>query len=184
MTRQVVRKMLTSIGLLKGLGYVTGGSILGGLSYYAYWRNDEKSHKFNAWTTEEAIDNMNLKGKTAIVTGSNSGIGKETARVLIKQGCNVIMACRSQKKAETARVDILNNLGLSLDYNKLAIMLLDLSSLDSILSFANKFNEKKIKIDYLINNAGVGVMPDFKTTKDGFEMVCNSTGSTLYSLLL
>ena len=148
------------------------GAAIIAIGYYVYWRLSEKSHPFNAYTTgEEAINNVNLDGKTAIVTGSNTGIGKETVRVLVKQGCNVIMACRSPEKAENGRNDILNNLGLSKDCNKLSIMILDLSSLDSIKLFCNQFNKKNIKLDYLINNAGVSSLQNYTTTKDGFEKV-------------
>ena len=151
-----------------------GGLVAADLVYYSYLRSTETRHPFNSYTTaEEAMNGLKLDGKTAIVTGSNTGIGKETARVLTKQGCNVIMACRSQKRADSARNDILNDLGLSSDYDKLSVMILDLGSLDSVKTFANEFNSKKIKIDYLINNAGVAThMTDYITTKDGFEWVC------------
>ena len=155
-------------------GALTTGCTVLMISVTLHWRMQEKSREFNGYTTaEQALGNMNLNGKTAIVTGSNSGIGKETVRVLLKQGCTVIMACRSDSKAKTAMNDILRNLKLSQDYNKLSFMKLDLSSLASVESFANEFNSKGIKLNYLINNAGIMALPKYTTSKDGFEMVCN-----------
>ena len=158
---------------LRRIGLTVGGLAVADLGYYSYLRSKEKKYPFNAYTTaEEAMNGLKLDGRTAIITGSNTGIGKETARVLTKQGCNVIMACRSQKRADAARTDILNELGLSSDYEKLSVMILDLGSLDSVKSFATKFNSKNTKIDYLINNAGVARhMTDYSTTQDGFEWV-------------
>ena len=156
---------------LRRVGLAVGGIAAADLAYYGYLRSSEKRHPFNGYmTAEEAMNGLNLNGKTAIVTGCNTGIGKETARVLTKQGCNVIMACRSQKKADKARSDILEDLKLSSDYDKLSVMSLDLNSLDSVKSFADDFNGKNIHIDYLINNAGVSrLMSGYSKTKDGFE---------------
>eukprot|EP01083_Nonionella_stella_P207870 754769_1 len=83
--------------------------VLAAVTYIIYYRITEKSKKFNSYTTaEEGINGMNLTNKYCIVTGSNSGIGKETAKILYKQGCNVIMACRNLEKANKALNDIKN----------------------------------------------------------------------------
>ena len=133
----------------------------------------ETSFPLNAYTTaEQAINNEDLSNKTALVTGCNAGIGKETVRVLVKQGCNVIMACRNGEKAYKARSDILKDVGLAEDTKQLTFMQLDLSSLESIKQFSDEIVSQKICIDYLINNAGVASFPKYTTSKDGFEMVC------------
>ena len=91
-----------------------------------------------------------LDGKTAIITGCNTGIGYETALDLARRGARVIMACRDSKKAEQAAKEIIkltNNRNIEVEY-------LDLSDLDSVRSFAKKMNESLGRLDILINNAG------------------------------
>lgn len=106
-----------------------------------------------------------LVGKTAIVTGANSGIGLETARVLAERGAQVVLACRNMQKAEEARQDILH----SSPDAEVAVMELNLSDLSSVQEFALQTLEKISRIDYLINNAGVMALP-YSTTVDGFEL--------------
>jgi NAD(P)-dependent dehydrogenase (short-subunit alcohol dehydrogenase family) len=105
-----------------------------------------------------------LKGKTALITGANSGIGYETALQLVKQGASVIVASRDIKRATDA-VDAINKL----TNTNLAEFIhpLDLSSLKSVREFAKKVGDRPI--DYLINNAGV-MIPEWSTTEDGFEI--------------
>lgn len=114
------------------------------------------------WTTENMPDQS---GKTAIVTGANTGIGYETALALYKAGAHVIIACRDQSKAEEA----LNRIAASGGKGSLEIILLDLASLQSVHSFSKIFGEKHGKLDLLINNAGV-MMPPSSKTEEGFEL--------------
>lgn len=114
------------------------------------------------WTTENMPDQS---GKTAIVTGANTGIGYETALALYKAGANVIIACRDQSKAEEA----LGRIAVSSGKGSLEIGLLDLASLQSIHSFTKNFAEKHDKLDLLINNAAV-MMPPSAKTEEGFEL--------------
>jgi len=104
------------------------------------------------------------KGKVAIVTGANSGIGFETTRILAARGIHVVMACRSLKKAEAAKNLILK------DFNQafLSILMLDLASLESVKHFAEEFNAMYNRLDLLINNGGIIGSEERKTT-DGFE---------------
>ncbi len=91
------------------------------------------------------------KGRIAIVTGANNGIGFETTLAMAKYGFKTIMACRNMDKAEKAKTDILEKLpNVDLD-----ILQLDLSDLESVRTFAKNFKEKYEKLDVLINNAGV-----------------------------
>lgn len=105
-------------------------------------------------------------GRVAIVTGSNSGIGLETARALASKGAVVVLACRSQSKAESARENILKLIPKA----ELKILPLDISDLDSVKRFAAEFKQTYRRLDLLINNAGVMALP-FGKTAQGFEMV-------------
>lgn len=114
------------------------------------------------WTHADIPD---LTGKQAIVTGSNSGIGFEAARALAAHGAAVVLACRSEAKAEQASAQILaEHPGAAL-----SVMALDLADLDQVRSFAGRFGERFERLDLLINNAGV-MMPPASTTKQGFEL--------------
>jgi len=105
-----------------------------------------------------------LDGKIAIVTGANSGIGFEAAKTLALHGARVVMACRNADKTTKAIQRITGkNSGTVVDY-----MELDLSSLDSVKSFAYTYRNKFDRLDILINNAGVMATP-LRHTRDGFE---------------
>jgi len=105
-----------------------------------------------------------LDGKTVIITGGNTGIGKETAIDLASRGAKVIIGCRSKERGEKALIDIKKESGSKEVYLKL----LDLSSFKSVRRFANSILDSEDRLDILINNAGV-LMPPFEKTEDGFE---------------
>jgi len=113
------------------------------------------------WTAEQLGDQT---GRVAIVTGSNSGIGFETARVLAAKGATVVMACRSLDKANPKADEIR---GAHPNAN-VEVMELDLSDLDSVRRFAEAFRAKHSRIDLLINNAGI-MVPPYGKTAQGFE---------------
>ncbi|XP_018537160.1 LOW QUALITY PROTEIN: retinol dehydrogenase 12 [Lates calcarifer] len=106
-----------------------------------------------------------LDGKTVLITGANTGIGKETARDLAMRGAWVIMACRDVEKGEEAAASI------RAEYPKAQVEVreLDLADTCSIRAFAQKFLREVNNLHILINNAGVMMCPYTKTT-DGFEM--------------
>lgn len=106
-----------------------------------------------------------MDGKVVIITGCNTGIGKETARDLARRGASVYMACRDQVKCEIARQEIIKETENLNVFNRS----LDLSSLDSIRRFVAEFKKEEPRLDVLINNAGVMMCPKM-LTKDGFEM--------------
>ncbi len=104
--------------------------------------------------------------KLAIVTGANTGIGKEIARGLARKGHRVVLACRTRDRGEAARQELIadtENAGISL-------MLVDLASIASIRSFAASFREQYDRLDILVNNAGVATQ-EHATTRDGFELI-------------
>jgi len=122
------------------------------------------SSKFGYYSTaEQVIDGISMDGKNVIITGCNTGIGLETARVIVKSGANVYMACRDQNKANAAADTFKAEAK-----GKLEVMELDLTSLASIRKFADEFNSKNIPLHVLILNAGVMMCP-YTKTKDGFE---------------
>lgn len=114
------------------------------------------------WTTENI---PNQKGKVVIVTGSSSGIGYETARILANKDATVIIAVRNLEKGKTAAEKI------EQDYKEanLHILELDLADLESVKNFADTFKQEYSQLDLLINNAGV-MIPPYTKTNDGFEL--------------
>ena len=120
-------------------------------------------------------------GRTAIVTGANTGLGYATALGLAKKEMKVIMACRSLERAERAKTRI-EGVVAGAD---LEIMLIDLSNLASVRQFASDFRKKYNRLDLLINNAGI-MVPPYSKTVDGFEsqMGANYFGHFLLTGLL
>lgn len=105
-------------------------------------------------------------GRTFVVTGSNSGTGKEAAKRLAAAGADVIMAVRTPEKGEAARADILAQLpGAMLEVRRL-----DLADLSSVHAFAERLTADGRRIDVLVNNAGVMTPPQRNETADGFEL--------------
>ncbi|XP_070776217.1 dehydrogenase/reductase SDR family member 13-like [Enoplosus armatus] len=123
--------------------------------------------------------NAAMAGKTIIITGGNTGIGKATALHLARKGARVILACRNRDKAETAIRDIQQETG-STDVH---YMQLDLASLKSVRCFAETFLKTQSRLDLLINNAGL--VADGRT-EDGFgiQFGVNHLGHFLLTCLL
>jgi NAD(P)-dependent dehydrogenase (short-subunit alcohol dehydrogenase family) len=114
------------------------------------------------WTTANMPDQT---GRTAVVTGANTGLGYETAAALAAKGAHVVLAVRNLDKGKAA-ADLISR--ATPDAN-VAIQELDLTSLDSIRAAADQLRSNHESIDLLINNAGVMMTPK-STTKDGFEL--------------
>ncbi|KAL2085670.1 hypothetical protein ACEWY4_018990 [Coilia grayii] len=113
-----------------------------------------------AWSSDARLDD-----KTVVITGANTGIGKETAIDLAKRGARIIMACRDMEKASSALKDVIEASG----NQNVVVKKLDLSDTTSIREFAEVMNKEESQLNILINNAGVMVCPYGKTA-DGFEM--------------
>jgi NAD(P)-dependent dehydrogenase (short-subunit alcohol dehydrogenase family) len=106
-----------------------------------------------------------VPGLRVVITGANSGIGLDAARLLAARGARVTLACRSVERGETARADIQSSHpGAQVD-----VRALDLSSLRSIRHFSEEFLSRERTLDVLINNAGIMAIPR-TLTEDGFEM--------------
>lgn len=118
--------------------------------------------KNQEWNAQDIPDQG---GTVVIVTGSSSGIGYETARVLANKNAEVIVAVRNLEKGHAAAQKIKSQ------YQKanVTVMRLDLADLSSVKRFAEEFKSKYPRLDRLINNAGVMVPPHAKTV-DGFEL--------------
>ena len=105
-----------------------------------------------------ARDLANLEGKRFLITGATSGIGKESARELVRAGAHVIISGRNPEKAEQTRKE--------LSSDRVSTLILDLADLNSIRKAARELTEE---IDVLILNAGVMAVP-FTKTADDFEL--------------
>ncbi|XP_058017865.1 retinol dehydrogenase 12-like [Ahaetulla prasina] len=122
-----------------------------------------------------------LNGKVVVITGANTGIGKETARDLARRGAKVILACRDMAKAEKAAHEIRIMTG----NQEVTAKKLDLADTKSIREFASNFLKEEKQLNILINNAGVMMCP-YSKTADGFEMHfgVNHLGHFLLTFLL
>jgi len=116
----------------------------------------------SGWSSEDIPDQ---DGRTAVVTGANSGLGLVTTRELARRGARVIMAVRSTEKGNATAEEILREAPEA----RLDVRSLDLGSLESIQAFANDLDLDAGRLDLLINNAGIMMTPQ-QTTHDGFEL--------------
>lgn len=101
----------------------------------------------NKWTES---DDPDQSGRVAVITGSNTGLGYETAGVLAARGAHMVLAVRNVADVE--------------------VLPLDVSSLQSVRTATDEIKTAYPRIDLLINNAGVMYVPKKEATKDGFEM--------------
>jgi NAD(P)-dependent dehydrogenase (short-subunit alcohol dehydrogenase family) len=119
-------------------------------------------------------------GKLAVVTGANSGTGKEAAKRLAAAGARVVLAVRTVAKGEAARAEILAEHPDA----QLEVRRIDLADLESVREFADGLIADEPHLDLLVNNAGVMTPPSRFTTKDGFELQFGSNFLGPFALTL
>lgn len=121
------------------------------------------------------------KGRVAIVTGANTGLGFETALVFAGLGMKTILACRTESRAREA----MKRIKAEVPGADLKFLQIDLSDLSNVRAFAERFRSSYDKLDHLVLNAGI-MMPPYATTTDGFEsqMGANYFGHFLLTSLL
>jgi NAD(P)-dependent dehydrogenase (short-subunit alcohol dehydrogenase family) len=122
-----------------------------------------------------------MKGRTVIVTGANSGIGKATAEALASAGARVVITARDEAKGNSAVAEIRDATGS----DAVHLVVFDLADLASVRSGADEILETFDRIDVLVNNAGV-VLTDRTETADGYEatLAINHLGPFLLTTLL
>src|SRR5712664_2652407 len=134
---------------------------------------------YHEWNLPEL--NIDMTGKTCLITGGNSGIGKATALGLARMGANIVIVSRSKEKGEAALAEIVAKSG----NRNVELMLADMSSQDSIRKFAGDFKAGHEKLHLLVNNAGV-YLTRRTTTVEGLEstFAINHLGPFLLTNLL
>ncbi len=122
----------------------------------------------------------NIKDRTVLVTGGNSGIGRATVEGFVGLGADVVMTARDQRRGDVAADEIADATG-----RRPEVRLLDLADLDSVRAFSASFISDHDDLAVLVNNAG-GVFGSRRTTADGFEMTIgtNHLGPFLLTELL
>ena len=151
---------------------LVGGAALtlAGIAVYKAVGSQGQKDLAGKWTT---VDMPDLTGKVIIVTGANSGVGFEAAREFAYHGAQTILTCRTVEKGVAALAVI----EAEMPDLKAEIMLLDLASQRSVQQFAADFKAKYDRLDVLVNNAGIMMVP-YQLTEDGFEsqMATNHLG--------
>jgi NAD(P)-dependent dehydrogenase (short-subunit alcohol dehydrogenase family) len=122
-----------------------------------------------------------MRNKVIVITGSNIGIGKETAVGLASLGATTVLACRNQEKAGAAAAEIKERSG----NDDVQLVSLDLADLDSVRTAADEILNRWDRLDVLINNAG-GIWTERHETKQGVEQTfgVNHLGHFLLTHLL
>ena len=110
-------------------------------------------------------NNLPLADKVAVVTGANTGIGKETARELARMGASVALLCRRQSTGEAARREIISDTG----NDQVALFVAEFGSLEQIRRVAGELKAAYPAIHILVNNAGI-IYPQRRVSEEGFEL--------------
>mmetsp|Transcript_5009 Transcript_5009/g.8368 ORF Transcript_5009/g.8368 Transcript_5009/m.8368 type:complete len:372 (-) Transcript_5009:205-1320(-) len=131
------------------------------------------------WTADDVVKDLDLKGKTIIVTGATSGIGIPTATALARTGCSLVITARDPAKGQEALEAIRRDSGNA----EVTVRALDLCSFESVKSFVKEWGDQKI--DVLLHNAGVMAIPFTKTAdKEEQQMQVNFYSVVMLTELL
>nr|XP_039258437.1 dehydrogenase/reductase SDR family member 12-like [Styela clava] len=124
---------------------------------------------------------VDVKGRSYMITGSNSGIGKSAAIEIAKKGGTIHMVCRNSERADKAKDEIVTASG----NQDVHVHILDMSKLSEVHKFAHEFSTKQEKLDTLINNAGC-MVNDRTMTSDNLEMnfATNTMGTYVLTISL
>eukprot|EP01080_Neovahlkampfia_damariscottae_P001843 gene1843-985_t len=151
---------------------VSLGSLASVSSLYVYtnyihpWINTTPQGFNSKSTADDVVKELDLSGKVFIITGSNTGIGKETAIVLASKGAHVILSGRDEEKLKKTKNEILKKYKDAI----IDFIPVDLGDKESVKKFVEIFKALKIDLHYLILNAGILFpMDKIVKTKDGFE---------------
>ncbi|KAH9449693.1 hypothetical protein Pst134EB_020510 [Puccinia striiformis f. sp. tritici] len=129
------------------------------------------------WTAKQIPD---LKGRVAIVTGANGGIGYVTALELVRHGARTYLACRSETRAKEA----IKKIKAIVPGSDPQFLKLDITSLNCAHSAAQEFLKLENRLDILVNNAGIAFTP-YQLSEDGIELqICNTTGHFAFTVPL
>ncbi|GLB42629.1 putative NAD-P-binding protein [Lyophyllum shimeji] len=139
------------------------------------------THTFPPAPRYSVDDIPDLTGKVAIVTGANTGVGKETVKALLAHNAKVYLAARSEDKAQAAIDDLRKQTGKEASFLKL-----DLADLKSVKAAALEFQGKEKELHILFNNGGVMAPPVDQLTADGYDlqMGTNVLGHFYFTKLL
>jgi NAD(P)-dependent dehydrogenase (short-subunit alcohol dehydrogenase family) len=143
------------------------------------------SGKVSSYSPEDTSQKLKqLDKQVYIVTGSNTGIGKEVAQILYSKNAKVYIAARSQEKAEKA-IEVIKKSSPN-SSGELVFLRLDLTNLATIRASAEEFISKETKLDVLFNNAGVWITPQGSKTEQGYELTLgvNDIGPFMFTKLL
>lgn len=143
----------------KNLSFINKAAIAAGVLGGGYVI---KQVAINGPTFSEVVD---MEGKVIVITGGNTGLGKETAVKLASLGSKIYILCRDKSKGELAVEDIKRQS----KRQNIEFIACDLNSLESVKDCAHALHEKTSRVDIIINNAGVMAIPTRTLTKDGFE---------------
>jgi len=142
----------------------------------------------NIGLNQAGSDGVCLQDKVVVITGSNSGIGKELATYAAAKGAKLFMVCRSEKRALEARTEILESIKSdpNVDANNVQVLLCDLGETKEVRRLVKEIQGKTPKVDVLVCNAGV-LLNDRQETSDGNEVTFAThllCGSYMLSTLL
>lgn len=142
------------------------------LYFLGIWSVFENIIENVLWTGSICDDNIDLSGKTAVITGCNRGLGKALCFELCKRGCHVILVCRDPVGARAVVEEVSDLVPLSDTLGTCDVVYSDLSRLASVkeCTKAIKGLLKSCKVDFLVCNAGIMAPQDLNMTCDGYEL--------------